>query len=120
VDHKYRPRSKKPDVRAKPSHKPKKNKGKGKARDASPSSESDADDARSKARNGRSGVRNYSKADKEMLFSIVQQLLPTGEKGWKAVESSYNEMAGKAGRPERAFSSLKAKYSSVRLCVLIH
>ncbi|KAF8193470.1 hypothetical protein K438DRAFT_1761633 [Mycena galopus ATCC 62051] len=113
VDHEHRPRSKKPDVRAKPSQKPKKNnKGKGKARDASPSSESDADDARSKARNGRSGVRNYNKADKEMLFSIVQQLLPTGEKGWKVVESSYNEMARKAGRPERAFSSLKAKYSS--------
>jgi hypothetical protein len=120
VDHEHRPRSKKPDVRAKPSHKPKKNKGKGKARDTSPSSESDADDARSKARNGCSRVRNFSKADKEMLFSIVQQLLPTGEKGWKVVESSYNEMARKAGRLERAFSSLKVKYSLVRPRVLIH
>ncbi|KAJ7806242.1 hypothetical protein B0H14DRAFT_3484230 [Mycena olivaceomarginata] len=45
-DHEHRPRSKKPDVCAKPSQKPKKNnKGKGKARDASPSSESDADNA---------------------------------------------------------------------------
>ncbi|KAJ7796430.1 hypothetical protein B0H14DRAFT_2915353 [Mycena olivaceomarginata] len=111
VDHEHRPRSKKPDVCAKPSQKPKKNKGKGKAHDASPSSESDADNACSKARNSRSGVRNYNKADKEMLFSIVQQLLLTGEKGWKVVESSYNEMACKAGRQERAFSSLKAKHS---------
>ncbi|KAJ7369087.1 hypothetical protein DFH08DRAFT_796885 [Mycena albidolilacea] len=94
------------------SQKPKKNnKGKGKARDTSPSLESDADDACSKARNGRSGVWNYNKADKEMLFSIVQQLLLTREKGWKVAESSYNEMVCKAGRPERAFLSLKAKYS---------
>jgi hypothetical protein len=121
VDHEHQPRSKKPDVRPKPSQKPKKNnKGKGKARDASPSSESDAGDAHSKARNGRSSVWNYNKADKEMLFSIVQQLLPTGEKGWKVGESLYNEMACKAGWPERAFSSLKAKYSSVRPRVLIH
>ncbi|KAJ7204878.1 hypothetical protein B0H12DRAFT_1243555 [Mycena haematopus] len=94
VDHEHRPRSKKPEVRTKPSQKTKKNnKSKDKARDASPSSGSD-DDAHSKARNGRSGVRNYNKADKELLFSIVQQ------------------MARKTGRPERAFSSLKAKYSS--------
>ncbi|KAF8214804.1 hypothetical protein K438DRAFT_1749886 [Mycena galopus ATCC 62051] len=104
VDHEHRPRPKKPDVRHKPSRKPKRSKGKGKARTVSSDSESDADDARSKPRNGRSGFQNYNKVDKDLLFTTVEELLPTGEKGWK--------LALEAGWPERTGSSLKAKYQS--------
>ncbi|KAF8162160.1 hypothetical protein K438DRAFT_2070138 [Mycena galopus ATCC 62051] len=92
------------------SHKPKKGKGKGKARDASSESESDADDARGKTRTGRSGVQNYNKVDKGMLFDTVEELLPTGEKGWKLVEGVYNAKAMSVGQSERAGSSLKTKY----------
>ncbi|KAJ7193023.1 hypothetical protein B0H12DRAFT_1082618 [Mycena haematopus] len=111
VAHKHRPRTKK-DVRAKASHKPKKGKGKGKARATSSDSESDADDARGKTRTGRGGVQNYSKVDKDLLFATVEEILPTGEKGWKLVEGSYNVKAVSVGRLERAASSLKAKYQS--------
>jgi hypothetical protein len=114
VEHDHRPRSKKHDHRAKPSHKSKKAKGKGKARAASSDSESDADDVRGKTRPGRGGAPNYNKADKNMLFDTIEEVLPTGEKGWKSVEAVYNAKAMSLGRPARVATSLKTKYASVR------
>ncbi|KAJ6545203.1 hypothetical protein B0H19DRAFT_1266668 [Mycena capillaripes] len=111
VEHEHRPCSKK-EVRAKPSHKPKKSKGKGKGRVGSSESESDADDARGKTRTGRGGVQNYNKVAKDLLFDTVEEVLPTGEKGWKSVEAVYNAKAMSVGRPERAAGSPKTKYQS--------
>ncbi|KAF8201135.1 hypothetical protein K438DRAFT_1758445 [Mycena galopus ATCC 62051] len=111
VEHENRPRPKK-DVHPKASHKPKKGKGKGKAHDVSSDSESDGDDARGKTCTGRSGVQNYNKVDKGMLFDTIEELLPTGEKGWKLVEGVYNAKAMLVGRPERVASSLRTKYQS--------
>jgi hypothetical protein len=115
---KHRPHSKK-DVHPKASHKSKKSKSKGKAHATCSDSESDADDARGKTRTGCSGVQNYNEVDKGMLFDTVEEVLPTGEKGWKLVEGSYNTKAMSVGRPVRVASSLKAKYQSVRYCLII-
>ncbi|KAF8205940.1 hypothetical protein K438DRAFT_1963721 [Mycena galopus ATCC 62051] len=112
VERDHRPRSKKHDGRAKPSRKPKKGKGKAKARAGSSDSESDVDDTRGKTRPGRGGAPNYNKADKDVLFDTVEELLPTGEKGWKSVGVMYNAKALSLGRPERTASSWKTKYQS--------
>jgi hypothetical protein len=79
-------------------------------------SESDADDTRGKTRTGGSGVQNYNKVDKGMLFATVEEILPTGEKGWKLVEGVYNVKAILMGRPDQAALSLKNKYQLVRCC----
>jgi hypothetical protein len=115
VEHEHRPHSKK-DVRPKASHKPKKGKGKEKACAISSDSESDADDARGKTRTGCSGVQNYNKVDKDMLFTTVEEILPTGEKGWKLVEWVYNAKAMSMGRLDQAALSLKNKYQLVHSC----
>jgi hypothetical protein len=101
VEHEHRPCSKK-DVCPKASHKPKKGKGKGKARAISSNSESDTDDTCGKTCTGRSGVQNYNKVNKDMLFATVKEILPTGEKGWKLVEGVYNVKAMSMGQPDRA------------------
>ncbi|KAJ6551888.1 hypothetical protein B0H19DRAFT_1073514 [Mycena capillaripes] len=109
VEHKHWPHSKK-EVCAKPSHKPKKNKGKGKGRTGSSDLESDIDNACGKTRTGCGGVQNYNKVDKDLLFDTVEEVLPTGKKGWKLVEAVYNAKTMSVGRPEQAAGSLKTKY----------
>ncbi|KAJ6448391.1 hypothetical protein C8R45DRAFT_1115321 [Mycena sanguinolenta] len=110
VERDHRPRSKKQDAHAKSSHKSKKGKAKAKAHAVSSDSDSDSDAPRRKARSGRGGVQNYNKLDTELLFEAVEEVLPTGEKGWKAVGEVYNTNAGLAGRPERTMKSLRDKY----------
>ncbi|KAJ7305492.1 hypothetical protein DFH08DRAFT_624463, partial [Mycena albidolilacea] len=75
-------------------------------------SESDTDDTHGKTRTGRSGVQNYNKVNKDMMFATVKEILPTGEKGWKLVEGVYNAKAMSMGQPDRAALSLKNKYQS--------
>jgi hypothetical protein len=118
AEHEHRPRSKR-DVRPKALHKSKKSKSKGKARATSSDSESDADDARGKTRTGRSSVQNYNKVNKGILFDTVEEVLPTGEKGWKLVKGSYNTKAMSVGRLVWVASSLKAKYQLVHYCLII-
>lgn len=112
AEREHRPRSKK-DVRPKASHKSKKSKSKGKARATS------SNDAREKTHTGCSSVQNYNKVDKGMLFDTVEEVLPTGEKGWKLVEGSYNTKAMSVGQPVRVALSLKAKYQLVHYCLII-
>ncbi|KAJ6503849.1 hypothetical protein C8R45DRAFT_1091618 [Mycena sanguinolenta] len=110
VEHDHQPRSKKQDARPKPSHKSKKGKNKEKAHAITSDSESDVDPPRGKTRTGRSGVQNYKKLNQELLLEAVAEILPTGEKGWRAVEELFNTNAGLAGRPERTMKSLRDKF----------
>ncbi|KAJ7605900.1 hypothetical protein FB45DRAFT_879056 [Roridomyces roridus] len=71
--------SKKQDSRPK-SNKRKRGKGKGRAEA----------DTRGGKRSGRGGIPNYSPLDKELLFAALEEVLPTGEKGWRTVEEVYN------------------------------
>ncbi|KAJ7772878.1 hypothetical protein DFH07DRAFT_146407 [Mycena maculata] len=73
--------------------------------------DSDSEDDRPTNKRGRpSGSQNFSAADKKALFDPVQQELPLGGKGWKAVHQIYDTYRRANNRAKRSVSSLETKY----------
>ena len=99
-------------------------KGKGKGREVTPlirgskrtSSQMPSEEPDAKRRRGRGpGIANYSNEDIDGLLDILEELLPTGGKGWNTAGDEFRVWAEENGRPVRTAKSLESKYKQVGL-----
>jgi len=99
-------------------------KGKGKGREVTPlirgskqtSSQTPSEEPDAKRRRGRGpGIANYSNEDIDGLLDILEELLPTGGKGWNTAGDEFRVWAEENGRPVRTAKSLESKYKQVGL-----
>ncbi|KAJ7342420.1 hypothetical protein DFH08DRAFT_811507 [Mycena albidolilacea] len=69
------------------------------------------DDNEPLAKRGRpAGSGNYGREATDQLLTVVAEVLPIGQKGWKVVERKFNAWAALKGRTQRSVKSLEAKY----------
>ncbi|KAJ7712006.1 hypothetical protein B0H14DRAFT_3524224 [Mycena olivaceomarginata] len=69
------------------------------------------DDNKPPAKCGRpAGSGNYGREATGQLLTIVTEVLPIGQKGWKVVERKFNVWAALKGRTQYSVKSLEAKY----------
>ena len=99
-------------------------KGKGKQREVVPpirenkrtASHVPSEEPDAKRRRGRGpGTANYSAEDIDGLLDILEELLPTGGKGWNTAGDEFKLWAEENGRPVRTAKSLESKYKQVSL-----
>jgi hypothetical protein len=89
----------------------------GHRRKASGASPSEPPSKKKAVRGGRVlGASNYNEDDLTMLMDILEEVQPTGGKGWNIVAEQFNEWAGENERPTRPAKSLEAKFKQVCIC----
>jgi hypothetical protein len=68
-----------------------------------------------KKKGGRAaGSYNYTAEENSYLLTLVRDVLPIGQKGWKAIANTFNIQAAEDRRPERDQASLKQRFMKVR------
>jgi hypothetical protein len=80
----------------------------------------DGDQDTKPAKRGRpAGSGNYNDEDLTALLDFVEEELPLGQRGWRAVHTKLNKWAHQHQRPERPLKSVETKYKQVRLSIFI-
>ncbi|KAH7907608.1 hypothetical protein BJ138DRAFT_1129056 [Hygrophoropsis aurantiaca] len=78
------------------------------------SDDDDDDNGEPKPKRGRPfGPGNYSPSDVKALLGFIENELPLGQRGWKAVHTRFVQWARKHKRPQRALKSLETKYKQL-------
>ncbi|KAK2463364.1 hypothetical protein APHAL10511_004620 [Amanita phalloides] len=67
-----------------------------------------------KKQRGRiSGATNYSSADIDALFDLIEEHLPLGSQGWNSVGNAFNSWSQENGHPLRTPKSLELKFKQI-------
>ncbi|KAK2459528.1 hypothetical protein APHAL10511_008470, partial [Amanita phalloides] len=67
-----------------------------------------------KKQRGRiSGATNYSSADIDALFDLIEEHLPLGGQGWNSVGDTFNSWSQENGCPSRTPKSLELKFKQI-------
>ncbi|KAI0047509.1 hypothetical protein FA95DRAFT_1662927 [Auriscalpium vulgare] len=94
-------------------------KGKGKARADVPSKrkrkavEEEEEDEPAPKRGRSKGAANYRDDEVNVLLDLVEDILPTGGKGWKVVGDRHRDWAQTQGSSERTDKSLESKFKQL-------
>ncbi|TFY76156.1 hypothetical protein EWM64_g7857 [Hericium alpestre] len=75
--------------------------------------DSDGNELRPRKRGRRKGVSNYSNDEVNMLLDLVENCLPTGQKGWKVIGHRHREWAIERRLAGRSDKSLENKYKQL-------
>ncbi|KAK2461365.1 hypothetical protein APHAL10511_006589, partial [Amanita phalloides] len=60
-----------------------------------------------------SGAANYSSADIDALFDLIEEHLPLGGQGWNSVGDAFNSWSQENGCPSRTPKSLELKFKQI-------
>jgi hypothetical protein len=75
----------------------------------------DVDEPQQGTKRGRPhGAGNYSSDDIKVLLDFVEEEIPLGQRGWKAIHQRFSKWAQRHRRPQRTVKSLDTKFKQVR------